>query len=390
MATPQSNPAQPKINQRLLQRTAIGLVLLAVIFGGYRWVQEQKGDFDRGGQSAGLVAAIRRQGDGQQAVLIHADGKIVATKSWRDGVIDREPVWSPDGRFLYFCSDREESTFHVFRWNPEKDDAESRTQGGTSRSYPTFAPGDTGETLLVVAGGAVRELDPRERKAPQILPPANGEIAQSGDPEGGAEGSFSAVYGSLGKSFRVARYLPDHRYIAAVMRRDEGELLMVQDLQPGANGKVSAPRPVAAGDRIDFDVNAKANSIAFTVQNFRWPDPRSAPEQFRKGNRITVPFRNVVGIVEASGGQVIIGASPDDKIAFASPRIDPDGARLLLTIGPVQDGSLRPTALITVPLREGGLSQASSLVQGEVYEPSWSIDGKTIVYAKRAGGKRDV
>ena len=390
MATPQSNSAQPKIVQRLLVRTAGFLFALAIIFGGYRWATEQKGDFDRGGDSAGLVAAIRRQGDGQQAVLIRPDGKIVTTKSWHEGATDREPVWAPDGRFLYFCSDREESTFHVLRWNPEKDDAEARTTGRTSRSNPTFSPGDTGETLLIVSGGAVRELDPRTRKTPQILPPANAEIAQSSGDESGTEGSFNAIYGSLGKSFRIARYLLDKRYIAAVMRRDEGELLVLQDLKP-VGDKVPKPRAIVAGDHIEFDVNPKDGSVVFSVQNFRWPEIGAVPEQYRKGNRITYPFRNAVGIVDpVQTTPGIVVATPDDKAAFGSPRISPDGNRILLIQGALEEGSLRPAALLTLPYRPGGIRQASPLVQGDVYEPSWSPDGKTVAFAKRVGGKRDI
>lgn len=395
MATPQSNSpapgAQPKIVQRLLVRTAGFLIVLAILFGIFRWVQSKQGDYDSGGESVGMVAAIRMERDGQQAVLIKPDGTIVTTKTWKDGVTDREPVWSPDGRFLYFCSDREEATFNIFRWNPQKDDAESRTIGRTSRSNPTFAPDGAEDTMLVVAGGNVRELDPKTKKTPQILPPANAEIAQSSGDEGPTtEGSFSAIYGSLGKSFRIARYIGDKRYIAAVMRREQGELLVIQDLQP-VNGRVPKPHPIAAGDRIEFDVNSKDGSVVFSVQNFRWPDPSQAPEQFRKGNRVIVPFRNMVGIVDPTkAAQSIVVATPDDKVAFGTPRVSPDGARLLLIQGAMEDGSLRSQRLLTMPCAPQGIQTASQLVGGEVYEPSWSLDGKRIVYAKRVGGKRDL
>lgn len=387
----QPQPAQPKIVQKLLVRTTVALLGLAAVFGVYRWATEQKGDFDRGGDSAGMLAAVRLEDEGQQVVLIKPDGSIVGTQSWKPGVTDREPMWSPDGRFLFFCSDREDSTFNVFRWNPDKDDADSRTFGRTSRSNPTFAPDGALDSLLIIAGGAVRELDPSTKKTPQVLPPTNAEIAQSQGDEGPTtEGSFSAIYGSLGKSFRLARYIDaDKRYIAAIMRRDEGELLVLQDLQP-VNEHVPKPRPVVAGDRIDFDVS-KDGTVAFSVQNFRWPDPAQAPEQFRKGNRITVPFRNLVGLTTPTEPALkIVAASSDDKTAFGSPRIGPDGARMLLIQGEVQEGSLRPVGLLTLPVRERGIAQASPLLKGEVYEPAWSPDGKRIAYAKRVNGKRDL
>ena len=396
MATPNPTPpppdgaAQPKIVQTLLKRTAGVLVAFALLFGGLRYVQNQKGDFDRGGESKGMVAAIRLERDGQQAVLIRPDGKIVGTSSWKPGVTDREPVWSPDGRFLFFCSDRKDNTFNVFRWNPQSDDAQKRTEPGGSRANPTFAPGQTDDLPLIVSGGFVRELDPQTGKTPQVLPPVDAEIAQTASDENGSgtEGSLS-VYGGLGKSFRIARYLPGKEAIAAVLRREEGEILVVQSLVP-VGGKVPRPKPVVAGDHIDFDLDPTSGTLVYAVQGFRWPDKDQVPPQFRVGNRVTTPFRNALGMVDSKGGGGLIGASSSDAAAFASPRVSPDGARFLVVQGGLVDGALRPQGLLTVPLRPAGLSGGSPLVKGEVYEPSWSLDGKRLAYAKRAGGKRDV
>ncbi len=392
MATPQpsSTPTQPKIVQTLLKRTATVLLAFAAIFGGLRYVQEQKGDFDRGGESSGMIAAIRIERNGQQAVLIKPDGTVVGTKSWKDGNTDREAVWSPDGRFLFFCSDRKENTFNVFRWNPQSDDAQKRTETGGSRANPTFAPGGTGDTLLVVAGGFVRELDPKTGKTPQILPPVNAEIAQSGGgDESGTEGSLS-IYGNLGKSFRIARYLPGKGSIAAVMRREDGgEILVLQELTP-VNGKVPKPRPIVAGDHVEFDIDPTSGSVVYCVQNFRWPDKDQVPPQFRQGNRVTTPFRNAIGLVDPKGAFSLVGASANDAAGFGAPRVSPDGTKMLLVAGRIEEGSLRPAALLTLPLRAQGMGQAAVLTKGDVYEPSWSADGNRIAYAKRVGGKRDI
>ncbi len=386
-----SDSSQPQINQKLLQRTALFLVLLAVCFGGLRYYQSKQGDFDSGGDSTGMIAAIRRESDGQQAVLIGPGGTIKTTTSWKTGVTDREPVWSPDGRFLFFCSDREKSTYNIFRWNPQRDDAENRTIGGTSRSNPTFASDDTGESLLMIMGGTVRELDPKTKKTPQVLPPQNAEVTQSGEgDESGTEGAFSAIYGNLGKSFRLARYMPGRQAIAAIMRREEGEILVYQSLQE-VNGKLPKPNPIAAGDRIDFDVDPKGGKIVYSVQNFRWPDPAMAPPQYRKENKITVPFRNMIGFLDPAGkSQGIIAAAGDDKQAFGTPRIAPDGSRFVVIGGHMEEGSLHSDALLTVPTVQQGIASASVLTKGEIYEPAWSLDGKRLVYAKRVGGKRDL
>lgn len=396
MATPQpSSPeptpgAQPKIVQTLLKRTAGVLVAFAAIFGGLRYIQSRQGDFDNGGDSKGMIAAIRLERDGQQVVLIHPDGTIVGTKSWKSGVMDREPAWAPNGRFLFYCSDRKENTFNVFRWNPQSDDSQKRTEPGGSRSNPTFAPGQTDNNPLIVAGGFVRELDAVTGRAQQILPPVNAEISRSGaGDEQGTEGSLS-IYGGLGKSFRIARYLPGKNAIAAVMRRDEGEILVLQNLQP-VGGKLPKPTPVMAGDHVDFDIDPTSGTVAFSVQGFRWVDKDAVPPQFHQGNRITTPFRNGVGLLDPAKGQpVFLVSTPTDEVGFGPPRISPDGTRLLLVAGRIEEGSLRPQALLQMPAAQGGFAQKSLLVQGEVYEPSWSADGKRIAYAKRAGGKRDV
>ena len=127
------------------------------------------------------------------------------------------------------------------------------------------------------------------------------------------------------------------------------------------------------------------------MQGFRWIDPAAAPEAFRKNGHLTVPFHNMVGLIDpAKGQQAIVGYSPDDANAFASPRVSPDGTRLILVAGTLSEGGLKPRTLLTMPLRPNAFPQASPLVQGEVYEPSWSTDGKRIVYAKRVSGKRDL
>lgn len=398
MATPQSSSTppsdnQPKIVHKLLVRTAIFLFVLLACFAILRWFQAQQGDYDWGGDSTGMIAAIRMERDGQQVVLIQPDGKIKGTSSWKPGVTDREPVWSPDGKFLYFCSDRKEQTFNIMRWNPQKDDAEARTTGRTSRSNPTFLPADAPDaldSLLMIAGGTVHQLDPKTQKTPQILPPPNPEITQSGaGDESGTEGSFSAIYGSLGNSFRIARYIRGERFVAAVMRRDVGEILVIQDLET-KNGTVPKPIPVVTGDRIDFDI-ANNGTVVFTVQNFRWPDSGAVPPQYRKGNHFTTPFRNEIGALNVDGMQQIrIYATQDDKSAFMTPRITPDGSQVVVVEGPMEDGAIRPRKMMLMPCAPDGGQSGISLVQGEVYEPSFSRDGQQLIYAKRVGDKRDL
>ena len=390
--------AQPKITQRLLLRTLILLVLLGVLFVGYRFFETQKNDFNFGSSSAaGLIAALQKTEDGTEAVLIHPDGTIKGTDSYHPGASDRDIVWRPDGKFLFFTSDRTGNTYHVYRWNPDQSDAEARTVGNRSRTNPTFPADDVADAnddMIIVSGGAIEGFDQKTKQTPQLLPPSTSTITSSTaeDQQGGSEALFSAMYGNLGTSFSYGRWCKGNRYIAAIMKRDAGEVLILQDMTP-KNGKLLAPLPVVAGDHVVFDVNPKDGSLIYAVQNFQWPDPEKVPESYKKGNKITVPLKHLVGIVDPDKPTPApIVASKDDKNSFGSPSISPDGSKVVITTGIYDPStqSLQPKALITMPAQAGGAQAASPLVQGEVYEPSWSKDGALVAFAMRANGKRDI
>src|SRR5579884_322901 len=175
MANPQppssSEPvtAQPKISQRLILRTAILLFVMALLFWGFRVFEDQHGDYDRGGDSAGMIAAIQVKDNGQEAVLIHPDGTIVGTDNWKDGATDRDLAWQPDGRFLFFVSDRDGGTFHLVRWNPSATSTSPLTAGTRGRSSPTFAadsPTDPNDSMLLICGGDVQGFDPKKKNTP--------------------------------------------------------------------------------------------------------------------------------------------------------------------------------------------------------------------------------
>ncbi len=403
MATNPPTAVQPKISQKLLLRTLICLIILGLCFLAYRWYSNQKGDYNGFGSSNtfGLVSAIERKDDGSEAVIIKPSGDIVGTTSWKAPANDEGLTWRPDGRFLFFSSDRKDNTFHIYRWNPDQDDAEARTTSKRSCTNPTFpaeATSGANDSALIISGGTVQSLDPKTQSTPQILPPVSATVTTSKDEEnGGQEGLFQSLYGGLGTSFRLARWCFGGKYIVATMEREGGEVLVLQDMQPNNEGKLERPIPVAAGDRVEFDVSPKDGSVAYDAQGFRWP--AEPPKEFVKNNKVTTPFRHVLGLITypqgANGPKIAtatVALSPDDKNSFGSLAISPDGSTLLVTVGPYDASteSMSSKGLLTMPLQGGGIRSASPLVQGEVYEPSWSPDGNTVAFAMRAGGKRDI
>ena len=376
------------------------LFVLAILFGAYRYVDSRKNDFNYGSSSAeGLISAIKRTDDGAEAVLIEKDGTVKGTDSYKPGATDRDPVWRPDGKFLFFTSDRTGNTSHVFRWNPDQSDAEPRTVGSRGRTSPTFPAEDVpdaDDAMLIISGGTVQALDPTSRMTPQLLPPNTSTITQNSadDEQGGSEALFESLYGKLGTSFSYARWCKDNRYIAAIMKRDGGEVLVIQDMTVGTNGKLPNIIPIVAGDHVAFDISPKDGNIVFAVEGFQWPDPDHIPEEFKKGNKITTPFKHVLGFIDPTvkTGLQPISVSRNDVIAYESPSVSPDGSKVLAIAGPYDPSSqsIASKVLVSAPVQVGGAQAMTKLIDGEVYEPSWSHDGKLIAFAMRSNGHRDI
>ncbi len=359
MATPEPTTAQPKISQKMVLRTALLLFALAILFFAYRYVEGRHGDFDFGDpHTPGMIAAIEQKPEGQEAVIFRPDGTKLGTDGWKAGVHDRDPVWNPDGKFLYFVSDRGGKAFDLYRWNPDRSDAAQMTSGTRGRSNPTFPadnPTEVNSDLLMISSGMVLGFDPVRKVTPQLLPPPTPNITQSSseDLQGGADAEFAALYGSLGTAFRYARWCKNDQFIAAIMEREGGgEVLIIQSIQL-KDGRLPPPTAICAGDHVEFDVNPHDGSVVYVVQGFKFPDPQNVPAEFKKNNKVTRPFAHAIGFIDPetrSGG--LIGASLDDKHSFGGPAVSPDGSTLLVTEGTYDSSSQNQLSakLLTMPL----------------------------------------
>lgn len=384
---------EPKIVHKLALRTLVAVVGLGALFVGLRTFLGYNKDPGSFGsvQTDNMIAAVEFGRDGQQVVAVKADGSILKSPGYKEGNTERDVAWQPDGGRIYYISDRENQTYQVFRWRPvEGGESEARTLGTRGKSNPSFAPDAEGKTNLIISSmGTIQELDPVTRKTSQVLPPMMNEVPQGTEEEEGGGGSslFKALYGELGDSFARAQILPGGNKIMAIMRGNRGDVLVLQDLTPQSNGRLKAPDPLAAGDRIEFNM-AKNGTVVFTVQNYTFATD-SLARAFQKANPGgKLPYRHAVLRYTPNEPAALLAASPDDNIAYGQPAVSPDGTRVMFVRGKYDGTNLTPDGLyikgIQDPLPE------APVVSGQVYEPSWHPGGNKIVYVKRDGGKRAI
>jgi dipeptidyl aminopeptidase/acylaminoacyl peptidase len=386
------------VSQKLALRLALGLLSIAALVSLFRLYQNWAQDPGRFGTAStvGVIAALQIDDLGQRVVLFGPDGTKRGLPNEVKGATDKDLAWRPDGNQLFFTSDREDRVFAVYRYNFATKKLERRSFG--TRNMGNIAWGPQGHPAanadaLVTAGGFVLTYDPTDGATRQVLPPVTGDRAA--DTEGGVGGQFKALYDRFGESFRVARWGLNREVIIAVMRREEGgETLVLQSLRTVEDPRtkqVSLPPPtaVAAGDQLDFDV-APDGSIVVAILGFRFPDQSNIPPQFVRNGRVTPPYRHALIHLNPSKPDErirILVATPDDKQAFAQPRLSPDGKTVVAVKGVYRLGEgFVPDALVTLDATSEG--KGALLVQGEVREPAWDPSGERLAFVMTSGGKR--
>lgn len=390
-----SGARPPLVTRKMMIRFVIGLFAIAGLTLGYQWYRGLGGDIDLPFtvDSAGMIAAIQEVEDGNQVVLITPDGKLIRSPGYKAGASDRDPTWRPDGNRIYFSSDREENTYNIFRWNPGSETVARRTFGSRAKTtieFPSSEVPNANDFALITSGGFVLQLDPKDGSTPQILPPIGRE--RSASSEGGVGSQFEALYEHFGSSVRRAKWAGNGRnWIAAVMRNDLGEVLILQDM---GSDELRPPIPIIAGERVEFEVNPKTGEIIYVSIGFQFPDRENIPEQFIENGRIKRPFEHVVGIVDPNHLDKPMGpiaANNSDDVSFTLPRISPDGSTLLLVTGKhTGSGQVEPANMVVMPARSEGGASATKVIDGAVQDPSWAPDSERILFVKAEKGKRAI
>lgn len=382
------------MNSKLTRHLVVGLFAIAVLFAAYEWFKGFSQDPDLGtARTSGYVAAIEYLPEGAQVVLFKEDGTKIPSPDYVKGATDRDPAWRPDGHRLFFASDREPQVVNIYRWNPATNKIEKRSLGRRGKGNIVFGPPGYQEpvaTAIITSGGIVLSYNPKDGSTKQLLPPVEEE--RSDTEEGGSAGQFEALYERIGQSFREARWGQGRNSIVAVMRRDGGEVLVVQRMgfvkAEDGSSRILPPSVVAAGDRIDFDVSSDGR-VAVAVLGFQFPDRNNIPPQFVKKGVATPPYRHALIAFDPDKpeeGLTTLALSPNDQGAMAKPRFSPDGQELLVLLGSFGDtGQFTAEQLARLPVKEGGVREGSSVVMGNVLEAEWHPKGEKIVFVKRDG-----
>lgn len=385
---------QPLTNRKLQLRLAIGLFVVAGVYFGWTLISNFLIDPDTGTMNtSGWIAAIEDTKDGSQAVIIKPDGEIVSSPGYAGQATDQSVTWQPDGNRLYFSSDREsgETGFHIYRWNPVHNVVQRRSTGSRSQDRPVFPaePSVAGEQpLLVISGGLVLSLSPRDGSNRQMLPfVGKNPTTVSSDQGGGLSSQFGPEYDHLGKSFRQADWCGGQKYIVGILVKDTGgETIAVQNMNPAKQSDLM-PRPLGTGEHIDYSVSPKDGSVAFTINNWQWPEGVPIPQQFVKNNHVSTPYTSFFGLYSPDTGKLeIVTASSNDKVAFGEPQVSPDGSKVAFVVGPYKDGGITSQALFVCPLAPGAGRAATAIFQGPAYDPHWSPDGSKITFVREIPG----
>ena len=319
------------------------------------------------------IAFVSDRGGGDNIWVMNADGSDKRQVTKEDFRLLNQPSWSPDGRFIiakkHFTTGRSLGTGEVWLYHVSGGGGVLLVKRASEQlqkelGEPIYAP--DGKSLYYTRN---------------VTPGPVFEYAQDSNTNLFAierydldSGEVSTAVSGLGGSVRPTPS-PDGKKIAFVRRERARSKLYVKDLVSGEERKVY--------DDLDQDVQ-ETWAVTGVYPNMAWtPDSTSvvfwAGGKIRRvnaadGSSAVIPFRvdDTRLVIDATHPQIPV--SPD-RFTTAMPRwaaVSPDGRQVVFeTLGKLW---IKPTA--------GG--PAHRLVSGDEAEfelfPSWSRDGKTVVF----------
>lgn len=390
-------PKQPKINQKLVLRTAVGLLALAVFIFAFQYLRGKKGDIADIGtvNSVGWVAAVEQQPDGSQVVYFDNEGNVHRSPGHTKGSSEDHPVWRPDGNRIYFSSDRENSIYQIYRWNLANGNVENRAPSRVARTSPEVDPFDA-NSLLFIQSGLGYKLDVAAAKAIRVFPPVE-TSRQGGQPDDNGEGGTLKIDYDLVARYRLrqVKWL-DKNWLLGIQRLETGEALVAQSTELRDDDTMQPYVVLVTGAKIVFDIVPETGEIFCGVAGYRLNDtePDEVRQSFLKGAKMDLPFTYALlrgGLEDYAKGirgltrEHILVASKKNDEAISSVAVSPDSKWVAVCRAQADPAVVvRPTALAVFPV-ERSSGPAQGLLEGPVYDPSWSPDSNKIVFAMPEG-----
>lgn len=398
-------PKQPKISQKLVLRTAIGLFVLAGLIFGFVWLKGTKGDIGDLGSidSIGAIAAIEQTADGSQVVYFDGKGDKHAEPDYKPGTTEKDPIWSNDGNRIFFSSDREKQIYQIFRWNAATDaKPENRAPSTLKRFKPQLDPFGGPDDLLFIQQGLGYRLDVKAGKASRIFPPIDQHRAEEQDnnDNAGPGGSGSFDFGLAAEYGLVSAKWVTPTWLVGVRRLEDRESLIAQSTEM-QNGMHQPYVVLFTGKHISFDVSTANGLVICAIEGFRFNEGHPVPSQFIKDGKIVPPFRNVMikgtldellqGLEGIKPKQNVLMASNKENEIFGDVALSPNGTEFAVTLATSDPNEpFKPVGLAVFTL-DPSKPQTGRIAVGEIFDPCWSPDGQTLAFSMRDGkGNRPI
>jgi Tol biopolymer transport system component len=298
-----------------------------------------------------------------------------------DEHVNWNPVWSPDGGFLYFVSDRSGS---MNVWRVPVDEASGKVLGKpepvttSSQSTGLLSLSRDGRRIVYATDEGKSNLERRD------LDPATRQVA----------GEASAItQGS--RDVRSASVSPDGQWIAFDISTPQEDLFLVKADGTGQRqltndaAKDRIPHWLGDGQRLLFYSDRGGGRYgAWTIRmdgSDLQPIPHGTPDPLYtaipspKGDRFVASLGSQrAGLIDPAlppDRRLQVLPSPGQGQVFAASSWSPDGASLAGTLEQTSDASSLPGIVLYTPAtgRYERLNEMGSL-------PLWLHDGRTLLY----------
>ncbi|GEM_PF-6763335 len=390
------------MSKRFLNRLILVLVVVVPLVAAFIWIRSKP----QGRvwvdippvNTKGFVAALRESENGSRLVSIAPDGT-VREPNGGDSFNDGDFTWHVDGRRLLFISNRsEDGSEQIFSWAPDrKADALQETPSGAVRSAPWCFP--LTSEYLFCSRGDVWAITWPERRLRPVMPPAGKEKVLGGEEQSMVERTgnvsetdqwITSAWNSLAndlesEGFESGRLFASGDYFGGVCRTPRGPVLVIAYMKPGSAPEAS-PMAAEAGESLEISVVPDKPLIAVSVVNFRYPLASQVPQSKRRADGTFIrDYQNALLVYDMSARKKIaVYASDKPGIALMQPALSPKGDEIAVCLNVDDGGTWKPRALLILPLQSMAFNNGigSTLVQGEVYDPSWSKDGSQLTYVK--------